>query len=106
MDHISQIDTYSDTIRIPNHPGAPSHVVQSLNYLPSQGVERMRSHWVIAALLSSALAVGCNGRNNDNSHNTDQNQANAPGTTDQAVAPAPPVETQPQPYSTADNSAV
>jgi hypothetical protein len=69
----------------------------------------MRSHWIIAALLSSALAAGCNGRNNDNSQNTDQNQsaapANAPLGTDQTVAPAPPAATQ-QPYSTADNPAV
>ena len=69
----------------------------------------MRSHWTVAALLSSALVVGCNGRNNDNSQNTEQNQAaapaNAPAATDQTVAPAPPVQTQP-PYSSADNTAV
>jgi hypothetical protein len=69
----------------------------------------MRSHWMIAALVSSALAAGCNGRNNDNSQNSDQNQAaapaNAPAATDQTVAPAPPAQTQP-PYTTADNSAV
>jgi hypothetical protein len=57
---------------------------------------------MIAALLSSALAAGCNGRNNDNSQNSDQNQAaapaSAPAATDQTVAPAP--------YATADNSAV
>ena len=68
----------------------------------------MRSHWIIAALLSSALVAGC-GRNNNNSQNSDQNQAaapaNAPAATDQTVAPAPPAQTQ-QPYSTADNSAV
>jgi len=62
---------------------------------------------VIAALLSTALVVGCNGRSNDNSQNTDQNQAatpaNAPAATDQTVAPAPVAE--PQSYSTADNSA-
>jgi hypothetical protein len=69
----------------------------------------MRSHWIIAALLSSALAAGCNGRNNDNSQNTEQNQAaapaNAPAGTDQTVAPAPPADTQ-QPYTSADSSAV
>ena len=69
----------------------------------------MRSHWIIAALLSSAIAAGCNGRNNDNSQNYDPNQqaapANAPAATDQTVAPAPPAQTQ-QPYSTADNTAV
>src|SRR5438552_1299373 len=68
----------------------------------------MRSHWIIAALLSSALVAGC-GRNNNNSQNSDQNQAaapaNAPAATDQTVAPAPPGQTQP-PYTTADNSAV
>ena len=68
----------------------------------------MRSHWMIAALLSSALAAGCNGRNSDNSQNSDQNQAaapaNAPAATDQTVAPAP-AQTQ-QPYTTVDNSAV
>jgi hypothetical protein len=69
----------------------------------------MRSHWTIAALLSSALIVGCNGRSNENSLNTEQNPtaapANAPAAADQAVAPAPPAQSQ-QPYSTADNSAV
>jgi hypothetical protein len=65
----------------------------------------MRSHWMIAALLSSALAAGCNGRNNDNSQNPEQNPAAAPAATDQTVAPAPPAETQ-APYSTADNPAV
>ena len=68
----------------------------------------MRSHWIIAALLSSALVAGC-GRNNNNSQNSDQNQAaapaNAPAATDQTVAPAPPAQTQ-QPYTTPDNSAV
>lgn len=69
----------------------------------------MRSHWTIAALLSSALIAGCNGRSNDNSQNSEQNQAaapaNAPAAGDQTVAPAPPPQTQ-QPYSTVDNSAV
>ena len=63
---------------------------------------------MVATLLSTALVVGCNGRNN-NSQNPEQNQAaapaNAPAATDQTVAPAPPAETQ-QPYSSADNSAV
>ena len=69
----------------------------------------MRSHWIAAALLSSVLVAGCNGRNNNNSQNSDQNQAaapaNAPAATDQTVAPAPPAQT-PQPYTPADNSAV
>jgi hypothetical protein len=64
---------------------------------------------MVAALLSTALVVGCNGRNNDNSQNTEQNQAaapaNAPAATDQTVAPAPPTQAQ-QPYSSADNTAV
>ena len=66
----------------------------------------MRSHWIIAALLSSAIAAGCNGRSNDTTQNYDQNQQaapeNAPAATDQTVAPAPAQ----QPYSTADNTAV
>ena len=69
----------------------------------------MRSHWTIAALLSSALIVGCNGRSDENSQNTEQNPtaaaANAPAAGDQAVAPASPAQSQ-QPYSTVDNSAV
>jgi len=66
----------------------------------------MRSQWMIATLLSTALVVGCNGRNNNNSQNPEQNQpANAPAATDQTVAPAPPAETQ-QAYPSADNSAV
>ena len=69
----------------------------------------MRSHWTIAALLSSALIVGCNGRSNENSQNTEENPAaapaNAPAAGDQTVAPAPPAQSQ-QPYSTADSSAV
>ena len=69
----------------------------------------MRSHWIAATLLSTALLAGCNGRNNDNSQNTGQNEvaapANAPAATDQTVAPASPAETQ-QPSTSADNSAV
>ena len=69
----------------------------------------MRSHWIIAVLLTSAIAAGCNGRNNDNSQNTGQNQAaapaNVPAGTDQTVAPAPPQAEQ-QPSTAADNSAV
>jgi len=68
----------------------------------------MRSHWMIATLLTTALVAGCNGRSN-NSQNTDQNEAaapaNAPVATDQTVAPAPPAQTQ-QPYTSADSSAV
>jgi hypothetical protein len=61
---------------------------------------------MIATLLSTALVVGCNGRNNNNSQNPEQNQpANAPAATDQTVAPGPQAETQ-QAYPSADNSAV
>src|SRR5580765_1472141 len=138
MDHISQIDSYSDTITAANRcnswkPGSMAQIpvrlsvpgplafgpwdvgfgilemVRSLNYLLITRGATMRSHWMIAALVSSALAAGCNGRNNDSSQNSDQNQAaapaNAPAATDQTVAPAPPAQTQP-PYTTADNSAV
>jgi hypothetical protein len=69
----------------------------------------MRSHWLTVALLTSVIAAGCNGRNNDNSQNTGQNQAaapaGAPAGTDQTVAPAPATQAQ-QPSTTADNSAV
>ena len=61
---------------------------------------------MVAALLSTALAVGCSGRNTDNSQNPEQNQAsNAPAATDQTVAPAPPTESQ-LPSASVDNSAV
>ena len=66
----------------------------------------MRSHWMVAALLSTSLAVGCNGRSNDNSQNPEQNQAsNAPAATDQTVAPAPPTQSE-LPSASVDNSAV
>lgn len=64
---------------------------------------------MVAALLSTALAAGCNGRNNNNSQNPEQNPAaapaNAPLATDQTVAPAPPAQAS-EPYSSADSSAV
>jgi len=66
----------------------------------------MRSHWMVAALLTTALVAGCNGRNNNNSQNPEQDQAsNAPAATDQTVAPAPPTESVP-PSASGDNSAV
>ena len=109
MDHISQIDSYSDTITVANCCRAAASVGPILELPAVTRGATMRSHWIIAALLSSALAAGCNGRNNDNSQNTEQNQAaapaNAPAGTDQTVAPAPPADTQ-QPYTSADNSAV
>src|SRR5256885_9312061 len=109
MDRISQIDSYSDTITVANQRSGSRRIGPILELAPRIRGATMRRHWMIAALLSSALAAGCNGRNNDNSQNSDQNQAaapaNAPAATDQTVAPAPPGQTQP-PYTTADNSAV
>jgi outer membrane lipoprotein SlyB len=68
----------------------------------------MRNDWTIAALLSSALIVGCNGRSNDNPQNFDQNQAgapaNAPAAAAQTAAPAPSAPTQ-QPYTRSDGPA-
>lgn len=64
---------------------------------------------MIAALLTAAVAAGCNGRNTDNSQNTEQNElaapANAPAATDQTVAPAPATPAQ-QPYPSQDSTAV
>jgi hypothetical protein len=68
----------------------------------------MRSHWLAAALLTTAMVAGC-GRNTDNSQNPEQNQAaapvNAPTATDQTVAPAPPAEAPPA-SAPVDTSAV
>src|SRR5262245_7064825 len=106
MDRISQIDSYSDTITAPNQSRAGAPVGPILELHGHTRGATMRSQWIIAALLSSALAAGCSGRNNDNSQNTEQNQAaTAPAGTDQTVAPAPPADTQ-QPYTSADSSAV
>lgn len=45
----------------------------------------MRIHWISAVLLSSAIAVGCGGRNDQNQQNPPQNTAaNAPADQDQA----------------------
>ena len=66
----------------------------------------MRSHWIIAALLTTAIATGCS-RNNENAQNADENQAAAPvgvpAGTDQTVAPIAPPPAQ-QPSTFADNS--
>src|SRR6185503_6213439 len=103
------IDSYSDTITAANQPACSRPVGPILELAPPTRGVTMRSQFIIAALLSSAIAAGCNGRNNDNSQNPEQNQAaapaNAPEATDQTVAPAPPAATQ-QPYTTTDNSAV
>ena len=68
----------------------------------------MRSHWIIAGLLTTALAAGCNGRNNENAQNTGQNEAavpaGAPAATDQTVAPVAPPPAQ-QPSTFTDNTA-
>jgi hypothetical protein len=68
----------------------------------------MRSHWITAALLTSVIAAGCNGRNNENAQNTGQNEAVAPAGalagTDQTVAPVAPPPAQ-QPSTFTDNSA-
>ena len=68
----------------------------------------MRSHWITAALLTSVIAAGCNGRNNENAQNTGQNEAaapaGAPAGTDQTVAPVAPPPAQ-QPSTFTDNSA-
>ena len=45
----------------------------------------MRIHWISAVVLSSAIAVGCGGRNDQNQQNPPQNTAaNAPADQDQA----------------------
>src|SRR6266850_5496324 len=124
MGHISQIDSCSDTITLANDEvdGGLGLRIWDLGFgiwdlpdgpilelAPATRGELMRSHWTIAALLSSALIAGCNGRNNDNAQNSQPNEAaapaNAPAAGDQTVAPAPPAQSQ-QPYTTADNSAV
>jgi hypothetical protein len=68
----------------------------------------MRSHWIIAGLLTTVIAAGCNGRNNENAQNTGQNEAatpaGAPAGTDQSVAPVAPPPAQ-QPSTFTDNSA-
>jgi hypothetical protein len=68
----------------------------------------MRSHWITAALLTSMIAAGCNGRNNENAQNTGQTDQAAPAGasvgTDQTVAPVAPPPAQ-QPSTFTDNSA-
>jgi len=68
----------------------------------------MRSHWIIAGLLTAVMAAGCNGRNDENAQNTGQNEAaapaGAPAGTDQTVAPVAPPPAQ-QPSTFTDNSA-
>jgi len=68
----------------------------------------MRSQWITAALLTTVIAAGCNGRNNENAQNTGENEAaapaGAPAGTDQTVAPVAPPQAQ-QPSTFTDNSA-
>lgn len=66
----------------------------------------MKSHWMLAAVLTAAVAAGCNGRNDENAQNTGQPApAGVPAGTEQNVAPVaqPPLE---QPSTGADSSAV
>src|SRR5262245_33860424 len=70
-------------------------VVQSL--IPSSAgvTENMSKHWIVPALLSSALMVGCGDGGTQNQQNLEQNQAAAPapGTGGEVSAPpeaAPP----------------
>ena len=68
----------------------------------------MRSHWITAALLTTVITAGCNGRNDENAQNIGQNQAAAPAGvpagTDQNVAPVAPPPAD-QPSTAADSSA-
>ena len=66
----------------------------------------MKSHWMLAAVLTAAVAAGCNGRNDENAQNTGQPApAGVPAGTEQTLAPVaqPPLE---QPSTAADSSAV
>lgn len=65
----------------------------------------MNSQWTIAALLSSALIVGCNDRNAQNQdQNQDQALATQPATNDQ-VNPGTPAAPAPSSSTAVDNSA-
>src|SRR5215475_4597306 len=108
MDHISQIDSCSDTITTVNWNDPPKDVGPILEFASAIRGATMRSHWLTAALLTSVIAAGCNGRNNENAQNTGQNEAavpaGAPAGTDQTVAPVAPLPAQ-QPSTFTDNSA-
>src|SRR5262245_54917984 len=104
MDHISQIDSCSETITSVNRHRLPSGVGPILELPGAIRGATMRSHWITAALLTSVIAAGCNGRNNENAQNTGQTDAGAPVGTDQTVAPVAPPPAQ-QPSTFADNSA-
>src|SRR5262245_56543021 len=108
MDHISQIDSCSDTITSVNRSRPPTAVGPILELPDAMRGATMRSHWITAALLTSVIAAGCNGRNNENAQNTGQNEAVAPAGaaagTDQTVAPVAPPPAQ-QPSTFTDNTA-
>jgi hypothetical protein len=66
----------------------------------------MKRSWIAAALVSSALLVGCGGRPADNAQNPEQNQ---PASTDQTAAAteqaAPPAVTEPAPATSSSRDA-
>src|SRR4030095_4852009 len=108
MDHISQIDSCSETITSVNHPRPSGRVGPILEPIAVIRGATMRSHWIIAGLLTTVLAAGCNGRNDENAQNTGQYEAaapvGAPAGTDQTVAPVAPPPAQ-QPSTFTDNAA-
>src|SRR5262245_45494259 len=108
MDHISQIDSCSETITTANHRRPSGRVGPILEPFAVIRGATMRSHWIIAGLLTTVIAAGCNGRNDENAQNTGQTEAvapaGAPAGTDQTVAPVAPPQAQ-QPSTFTDNSA-
>src|SRR4029450_12669238 len=100
MDHISQIDSYSETITSANQNRPARRVGPILEPTAVIRGATMRSHWIIAGLLTTVIAAGCNGRNNENAQNTGQNEAVAPagasaGTEHTGAPSAPPPGAQP-----------
>ena len=69
-----------------------SDMDRSLNYTAAEGRSAMKIHWITAAFLSSAIAVGCGDRAAENTQNAQETEgtsvALAPGTEDQAPPPA------------------
>ena len=62
----------------------------------------MKTQWTMAALLSSALIVGCSDRGTENARNYDENAAPAPAEPGQPAVTEVPVD----PYPRGDDSAV
>jgi hypothetical protein len=62
----------------------------------------MKTQWTIAALLSSALIVGCSDRGTENARNYDENAAPAPAEPGQTATSEAPVDS----YTRGDDSAV